>query len=263
MDGSHLTCLALDIRQLIASFRIGLICALGRNLIAIYLFGSITFPRFEPRSGDIDFYVLLRHPPTPTEKKALDTIHRKLSHRFRFGRALDGFYVPLAKASRRTIPTRLVFAADGRLHRGGRDDAWALHRQHLRRGACLVLYGPKPKTIVPSASWREIERDLDAEVSFARKIMRKYPFWTVLNLCRLIYSFEKRQVVVSKMQAAEWALRNLPTQWRILIQSAMRVYLRKRGDQRILKKYSNAFFKFASDRIAQAKRTVRKKPLIY
>jgi streptomycin 3"-adenylyltransferase len=224
------------------------------------LLGSIAFPGFEPRSGDIDFYIILRRQLTPTEKKALDTIHRKLSHRFRHGKALDGFYLPLTKARRKTTPTRLVFAANGRLHSKGTDDAWTLHRQHLRRGACLVLYGPEPKAIVPSASWHETEAALNMEVSFAKKIMHKYPFWTVLNLCRLIYSYENRQVVISKIQAAEWALRELPTQWRILIRSALRVYSRKHEDQRMLKKNTSAFFKFALDRIAEAKATVRKRP---
>ena len=104
MNASQLTYVASDIRQLTASFRTDLISTLGQNLIAIYLLGSIAFPRFEPRSGDIDFYVLLRRPLTLAEKKTLDTIHRKLSHRLRFGKALDGFYIPLTKASRKTTP---------------------------------------------------------------------------------------------------------------------------------------------------------------
>jgi len=264
MYGSQLTYLASDIRQLIASFRIGLINTLGRNLIAIYLLGSIAFPRFEPRSGDIDFYVLLRRPLTSTERKRLDIMHRTLSSRFRFGKALDGFYIPLKKARRKPMPSHLLFAANGRLHGGGRDDVWALHRQHLLRGACLILYGPKPKAIVPSASWHEIRRALNMEISFAEKIMPKYPSWAVLNLCRLIYSYEKRQVVISKIQAAEWALGNLPSQWRALIRSALGVYLMKRKkDQRMLRKNSNAFFKFASSRITKAKRMARNKSLVH
>ena len=252
---SQLASFPLDIRQLIASFRIELIKILEHNLIGIYLFGSIAFPGFEPRSGDIDFYVLLRHPLTPIQKKTLDTMHRTLSSRFRFGKALDGFYITLPKASKRSMPTRLIFAANGRLHKNGRDDAWALHRQHLRRGACIVLYGPKPKTIVPSPSWDEIERALNIEISFAKKVIDKYPFWTVLSLCRLVYSFENRQVVVSKIQAAKWALRKLPNHWRTLIQSALRVYLKKQkhADQEMLKRNSDAFFKFASDRILGTK----------
>jgi hypothetical protein len=234
------------------SFRIELVRTLERNLVGIYLFGSIAFPGFEPRSGDIDFYVLVGRPLMPIQIKALNIMHRNLSSRFRFGKALDGFYITLLKASRRNIPTRLIFAADGRLHKGGRDDAWALHRQHLRQGACIVLYGPKPMTIVPSPSCDEIEKALNIEISFAKKVIHKYPYWTVLNLCRLIYSFENRQVIVSKIQAAKWALRKLPNHWRPLIQSALRVYLKrqKHADQKTLKRNVDAFFKFALGRLA-------------
>ena len=79
-----------DIQQLIATFRIELVKMLGRNLIGIYLFGSIAFPGFEPRSGDIDFYVLVRRQLTPTQMTTLNAMHLILSSRFRFGKALDG-----------------------------------------------------------------------------------------------------------------------------------------------------------------------------
>lgn len=251
---SQLTSLPSDIQQLIASFRIELAKILEQNLIGIYLFGSIAFPRFEPRSGDIDFYVLIRRPLTQIQMKALDRMHRILSGRFRFGKALDGFYITLSKASKRSIPTRLIFAAHGRVHKNGRDDAWALHRQHLRQGACIILHGLKPKTITRPPSWDEIERALNTEISFAKKVIDRYPFWSVLNLCRLIYSFENRHVVVSKIQAAKWALRKLPNHWRPLIQSALRVYLKKEkpADRKMLRRNSDAFFKFALDQIADA-----------
>jgi len=257
MTLSQLASLPSDIQQLIAGFRIELVKMLDRTLVGIYLFGSIAFPEFQSRSGDIDFYVLLRRPLTPIQRNTLDTLHRTLSSRFSLGKELDGFYITLSKASKRRMPTHLIFAANGRLHKGGRDDAWALHRQHLHQGACIVLYGPRPKTIVPAPSWDEIERALKIEIRFAKKVVHVYPYWTVLNLCRLIYSFENKQVVVSKIQAAKWALRKLPNHWRTLIQSALRVYLKKhkRGDQEMLKRNVDVFFKFALDRIADTKPT--------
>ena len=62
-------------------------------------------------------------------------------------------------------------------------------------------------------------------------------------------------MVVSKIQAAKWALRKLPTQRRALIQSALRVYLKrqKHADQKTLKSNVDAFFKFALGRIADTK----------
>jgi hypothetical protein len=255
---------ARSVRQLVTSFREDLVSVLGRKLIAIYLFGSIAFPGFEPRSGDIDFYVLFRHPLTPAEKRRLQTIHHRLSLRYRFGKALDGFYIPLTKARRMTAPTHLDYASNGTLRSGGRDNAWALHRQHLRKEACLILYGPKPKRIVQSASWHEIQRDLNTEFSYAKRVMHKHPSYAILNLCRLIYSHEKKQVVISKIQAAKWAEQNLPIQWKTLIRTALKVYQRKKSDQRTLRRNCDSFLEFASERIAQAKHSaVRSRAKIY
>ena len=38
----------------------------------------------------------------------------------------------------------------------------------------------------------EIESALNIEFSFAKRVIQKYPYSTVLSLCRLIYSFENR-----------------------------------------------------------------------
>jgi predicted nucleotidyltransferase len=255
---SEPTLLQSGVRRLIAAFRTQLAITLGRNLVGAYLFGSIAFPGFEPRSGDIDFYVVLRRPLEHTRMRNLDTMHRILSDKFRFGKNLDGFYITLRKARKRSTPARLPFAANGRLHKGGRDDAWALHRQHLRRGACIILHGPKPVTIVPSASWDEIKKALIDEISFAKRLAHKYSFWSVLSLCRIMYTLRNREVVVSKIQAAQWATRTMPREWKPLIQCALRAYLKKQrqGDQRMLMSNSHAFLRFASDQIAH--RNIRK-----
>jgi hypothetical protein len=248
---SELASLPTNARRLIAAFRIQLATTLGSNLIGAYLFGSIAFPGFEPRSGDIDFYVLIRRPLTLAQRRNLDRMHRMLSRKLSLGKRLDGFYITLQKARKRSGPQRLPFAANGMLHKGGRDDAWALHRQHLRRGACVVLHGPKPVTILPSASWNEIVKALIAEFSYAQRLVYKYPFWSVLNACRIVYTFKNREEVVSKIQAARRAIRTMPDQWTPVIRSALRVYLkkRKRGDQRILKSDSYTFLGFASSQI--------------
>jgi hypothetical protein len=250
-----MTSLPSSVRQLIATFRIQLTTTLGRDLIGAYLFGSVAFPEYDPRSGDIDFYVMIRRPLTPTQKRNLDNMHRILSAKFRFGDRLDGFYITWQKARKRRMPTCLPFAANGRLHKGGKDDAWALHRQHLRRGACVVLHGPQPATFLPSASWYEIKKALIAEFSYARRLVRKYPSWSVLNTCRIVYSLEKRDAVVSKIQATQWAMRMMPGEWKSLIHSALRVYLKRRGDQRRLGCGSRAFLKFSSNRICSLSST--------
>jgi len=254
-----LSYLALDMRQLVVRFRADLLSILGQNLVSIYLFGAIAFPGFEPRAGDIDFYVFLKRPLTASQRTALDVMHRALAREFPLGIRIDGFYITLSKARGRAIPKRLMYSARGRLHHGGRDDAWALHREHLHHGAYVLVHGPKPEAIVPKVSWPEIERALDLEGLFARRVLRKHAPYAVLNLCRLIYSYETKKVVLSKLEAARWALKTLPNAWQSLIRSALKAYPGRQNsrDLSVLKTSSVAFAGFALARISESKRLRR------
>lgn len=245
-----------QVRKLLIEFRNELPNILEHNLVGIYLFGSIAFPGYEPQSGDIDFYVVVKQALKEREKNELDDLHRGLARKFRFGNLLDGFYISLAKARRRTSPTGLLYAANGRLHVGGSDTDWSLHREHFHRGASIVLHGKEPRRVFPRASWRQIERALDGNLAYAKRLLPRYPFWAVMQLCRLICSFETGVVDISKVEAAGWGLEELPSVWRPLIRSAVRVYLgeKKERDRKMLKEKAPAFFTFASQRIAKTKR---------
>ena len=132
--------------------------SLGSNLAGAYLHGSVAFPEFEPRAGDIDFYVVVRRSLNAREIKGLDHLHRALAARFEFGSKLDGFYIPTVLAGRRESPKNLVYGAHGRLHRGASDDAWAIHREHFTHSAYIRLYGPRASRIFSRANWPEIRK---------------------------------------------------------------------------------------------------------
>jgi aminoglycoside adenylyltransferase-like protein len=224
---------------------------LASNLAGAYLHGSIAFPGFEPGAGDIDFYVVVRRSLNGSEIKSLDHLHRSLATEFRFGSKLDGFYIPYAMARKQNNPRALVYGAHGRIHLGGSDDAWTLHREHFARSAYIRLYGPKPSRIFPRAEWPEIRTALYRQLVYARKINDSDPWWSVLNLCRLVYTFKTGRVAQSKMGAASWALRNLPRRWKPLVRSAVKAYKggADRKDRIILRRDAREFLGFASVRI--------------
>jgi hypothetical protein len=223
------------LRPLLHAFSQALRGKMGRELFGLYVFGSAAFPGFVPRSGDIDFIAVTRGALSGKRREQVDRIHRELARSFRHGALLDGFYVPLGKARGRRIPDRLAFAAHGRLGTGGRDAAWALHREHLRAGACLVLHGPAPDRVFPPATRREIANALKREREYVRKVLHRYPAYAVLNLCRLEYSRQRGDVVLSKVEAGRWAQRHLKA-WRPLVEAALRTYLGRpeEGDSRRL-----------------------------
>ena len=66
-----------EIRQVLAEFRDGVRSALGENLIAIYVNGSLTMGDFEPASSDLDFLVVIRQALTDDEIRQLDAALRE------------------------------------------------------------------------------------------------------------------------------------------------------------------------------------------
>jgi hypothetical protein len=216
-----------------------------------YWHGSVAFPEFEPEPGDIDFYVVSRRSLNTSEIKSLDRLHRSLAVRFRFGSKLDGFYIPYTLARKRGNPRKLVYGAHGRVHRGGSDNAWALHREHFARSAYIRLYGPRASRIFSRANWSEIRSSLYRQLVYARKIIASDSWWSVLNLCRLVYDFKTGGIVVSKLGAARWALKRLPSRWKPVIKSAIKTYkgIGDRKDRTILKRDARKFLGFASIRV--------------
>ena len=199
----------------------------------------------------MDFYVVTRRSLNAREIKGLDRLHRALAARFEFGSKLDGLYIPYATARKQESSKNLVYGAHGRIHRRGSDDAWAIHREHFARSAYIRLYGPRPSRIFSRATWPEIRSALYRQLIYARKIIDSDPWWSVLSLCRLVYEFKIGGIVVSKLGAARWALKRLPSRWKRVIESAIKTYkgIGDRKDRTILKRDARKFLGFASIRV--------------
>lgn len=224
--------------------------------MGIYFIGSVAFPGFVPDRVDLDFHVVVRHELEEDELETLRDMHRLLVGEYRYAEHLDGFYLPQAKAQAPTPPEELVAVGAEKLWTSAVDDAWALHREHVHRGAVLVLGGPHPRTYYPPATWPEIARALDGERRFIEAHLRHYPFYCVLNLCRLMYTWETRDVAVSKVAAADWGLETLPRRWRPLLRSALRAYRMEdeESDLNRLREGVGAFYEYAAERIVGADR---------
>jgi len=207
---------AEDVQTISDAFRDGLQAILGSKLVGVYLYGALAFPEAAP-TGDIDFHVILKETLTDEERSALQALHETFAERFPPLEAeLDGYYI-LLKDARRKKPPR------SQMWNGATDHSWALYREHVRAGRCIILYGPDPNEIYLPPAWPEIESALLSELAFVEQHPHEYPDYCILNLCRLMYSFETLDVVISKTMAAEWAYEALPA-WRYFIDLARKAY---------------------------------------
>jgi len=237
--------LPIEIEHLCQTFLTGLNQALGEKLSGVYLYGALAFPDAGAVS-DIDFHVILNAQLDNQEKSLIQALHAALAHDFPpLGSELDGYYILLDDARRVTPPSDQL-----------RDDlydvSWSLHCAHIRRGYCIVLQGMDPLQVYPEVTWSELEGALAGELEFVEQSLTRYPAYCVLNLCRLMYSYGTRDVVVSKRFSAQWASNKYP-EWTGLIESARRFYAHKHtmADQARLNSQIGSFYTFACDRIEQ------------
>jgi hypothetical protein len=107
---------------------------------------------------------------------------------------------------------------------GFRDQSWALHRAHVHAGRFVLTKGPDPRTIVPEPTWAELDEALQAELGFVEEHLVDAPAFGVLNLCRILYSYETLDVVIGKLQAALWAHAALDVELHETIRGALEAY---------------------------------------
>jgi hypothetical protein len=199
---------------------------LGAKFHGAYLYGAAVFPENFP-TGDVDAHVILEGELTDEERSGLEEMHTSLAREHpSLGGEMDVYYLLLSDA-RKAVPPR------SQLWRRAVDESWALECEHIRRGRHFVLHGPDPRTVYPAVSWEQIREALLWEWRYAEDRILEYPAFSVLNLCRIVYSFETRDVVVSKAFASEWAMEELP-QWTDLIEIARMVYLGLASDGDLL-----------------------------
>jgi hypothetical protein len=204
------------LQNLIQALHSELVNILGAKLYGLYLYGAVAFPDTAV-VRDIDFHVILTESLKEKEKQELRSLQTELEDQFPpLGGELDGYYI-LLEESMGTSPPRhqlLPEVVDG---------SWALHREHMRAGRCIILHGPDPKDIFSPCSWIELVPSLLGELHYIEDHLHEFPDYCILNLCRLMYSVFTRDVVVSKLMSAVWAEDTFP-EWKPLIRTARKSY---------------------------------------
>jgi hypothetical protein len=234
---------AQQISKINKEFTNGLQRILGDKLHGAYVYGAAAFDDAFP-TGDIDFHVILNENLTGIDKRHLEEFHEELAKKFPpLGAELDGYYILLEDAQKKTPPQSQMWKL-------ATDNAWALHREHIRAGRYINLHGGDPRKIYPPTTWSEIEAALLDELRYIKEHLDQYPDYCILNLCRLIYSFTTRDVVISKARASEWAFDELP-EWKQIIELARKSYEGKvtSADKEKLFAEAGKFFEYATTQI--------------
>jgi hypothetical protein len=228
-----------EVDRAVERLRVGVVEAVGGDLVGVYVGGSLGLGGFDPASSDVDVLVATARALPAAAVEGLRRLHGALRDEGGWAARLEVVYLPLA-ALRRFDPrdsTRYPIGASDRAFTLGRQGpTWVLDRWVTREHG-LVVAGPDPRELIDPIGPDELRAavraslagvwDLEGrDVAWLRP--RNYQAFAVLSMCRDLYVLE-HGTPVSKPAAAAWASRRLGPPWPAMIERA----LAWRSDQRV------------------------------
>ncbi|HXN84974.1 MAG TPA: aminoglycoside adenylyltransferase domain-containing protein [Candidatus Binataceae bacterium] len=196
---------------------------LGRNLVGIYLYGSLTQRAFNPKRSDIDCIVVTRRDLSEAQFKRLRAWLAEAAKSNPWVTRLQMSI--LIRDQLLTMNANYCLYQFGQIKRDKSDGNPIIWINVHDSG--ITLYGPAPESFVPTISDEIFFDALKRELNYLREELiekpdsewQDVPFYrayAVLTLCRIMYSLEKG-TVVSKPRAARWAIKQVPDKLRDII----------------------------------------------
>jgi predicted nucleotidyltransferase len=199
---------------------------LERQLIGLYLYGSLATGDFDPQISDIDLLAATASAVNDAQFARLHRFHREWAARNPFweGRLEIAYVSVAALQTFKAHDSPIAVMSPGEpFHRkpAGRDyliNWWAV-REHG-----LVLCGPPPATLIAPVSREEFRQAVREHARCWRRWIedvyrRPALAYAILTLCRALYAHQEGDQA-SKIEAARWAQARFP-EWADLIANAL------------------------------------------
>jgi len=218
-----------EVNEIASRLLAGVTTALGDSFVAMYLGGSLATGTFKPQTSDVDFVVITEREIADDLAAPLRRAHERITtHPSKWAQKLEGLYVPRdAARTHGAIAQRCAYLGVGGWFNVGHYQSDWIVQLHLVREHGIVIAGPDPKTLIDPvtpdelrASCAAIMRDWEALLSQPERFDAEYQVYTVLTMCRVLYTLE-HGAVVPKAAAAAWAKERQAGQWGRLIDEAV------------------------------------------
>lgn len=221
-----------DIDDFLGHYRALVLRDYERNLVGMYLTGSLTYDAFDYESSDIDVTSVLRCSVQGHELPILRAIHDEMESRFPdWSKRFECTYIPvhlLPSVLPPEEPRPWYWGGDGHLYQEAHcGNEWIINAYFLFK-CSWPLFGPGYHELSPPIDEIEVQkaciRDLFTEW-IPKKSERSWfkdshhRAYFVLNLCRIITTVCTGEAR-SKPVSARWVIDNLGGRWRHIVTEA-------------------------------------------
>ena len=207
---------------------------LQEKLTGVYLHGSLAFNCFTWENSDIDFLVVVNADLIHSEKTAIIKSLLELNRQAP-PKGIEMSIVSEEHCRNFTYPTPfLLHFSNAHISACEKDpDAFCCTMNGTDKDLAahftvtcttgITLCGKPINEIFSEIPKEHYLDSIKQDIENAETEIAENPVYTTLNLCRTL-AYLKENLILSKKQGGEWALHNLPSEYRPIISSALREY---------------------------------------
>ena len=202
--------------------------ALGGELVALYLHGSLALGDFDIESSDIDTLVVTKGGLDTHTREQLALVQRRYKGSgIPLAMSMDELFATEADV-RRYQPDRVPLH-NGPMTYSTELDGWGSQSvldRYVVRNHGIALYGPSPASLIDPISPDELRQAVRATVNEVWAsylgdnsiwlLAPAFPHTAVVTLCRVLYTLEHGEIV-SKPAAVRWAQETLEPEWQLMV----------------------------------------------
>jgi len=212
---------------------------LGKELIGVYLHGSMAMGCFNPDKSDIDLIVIIEESISDAQKlefmkcivelngkapaKGLEIsiVKRKYCSPFRYPTPFELHFSPAHLKWFHDAPQNYVE------NMKGEDKDLAAHFTIIHKYG-IVLYGEAIENIFAPVPREDYMDSIYTDIENADKDILQEPMYITLNLCRVL-AFLSDGLYLSKEEGGKWGIENLPAEYQPIILNAVECYATDRN----------------------------------
>lgn len=219
-----------DVNELLRLLEQGVLSIFGKNLVGLYLTGSLSYDDFNPERSDIDLIAIIKVPASQKEIKLIKQLHEKLEKKNKkWAKRIECSYVPI-KMLKSILPPKAPrsYIGEGVFYPEALyGNEWLINKYLLYKHG-IPLVGPDFKTLtkpinikdVQKACVRDLFKEWQPKITDSNYLKNShYQSYVILNLCRILYTVICGEVV-SKKASATWVKKEFGSQWSNLIKTA-------------------------------------------